>query len=932
MAIMTAPIEQVSSGIKKSIEQASLDLIMQNMQKNQYTKPIKSAIREVVSNALDSLNEKDVARKILTGQAKVEDYYENKEGELYADSHFDPSYYDLNWLATDRQIEVRYVVADNMEKDHVQIRDNGVGLGRHRLRKYFNLGYSTKRLSTVGLGKFGIGAKSPLAAAKYYILESRYNGLLFRFNVYNASVESIVPRFNMETEQENILVDLGEGVQVYALPTTEKNGVTVSFETKKHHKSEYIEAVKSQLMYFEDVRLVVEENGNEHVIPYKATILYEDDYLLISDNSYYSKPHILLNRVNYGYVDFKELEIEELGGNVGIKVAPEQVDVNPSRETLIWEDNTKETILRRLKEAQGSANKALDKEINLDEDFLTFMDKMSRIFQNVEGNSSVLGTFRKLLGNGFRFEIKYRYKNKLESVSACSWYGGHDEIQYFRKYSVTLGKSEKTNNPKIQYNHTRQTLAGFQDPVVVAKGKLSPRKTRYLLTKYPTFTLIRYPKALRTELEETEVDESSIVSDVKIFDAFKFWLESSPGAIWYEDVEVPEDFKYTESTKEEEEKTEEEQEEEKLSHEERRKLKGQILLYTPQPCFDHPTSEQSRFMKLNVPLTAGRKIIPTSDFSPKKTRDGQEYLESKILSWGAVETPMADLDTWNKEDTYYGTDADAPLLQLVALLTRNPNSVDLQEETRPNGAYKYNFEFKEDLSKYGKVNDWSAFYMPWFFTPKSVRLFKVAQSRVKLVKDFKHISKFFLEIISNKVTMSTRLIRWNTARKLKERLHELNFLVNLPSTPATDKYKETYRKLSDYVKAHYNDLTTLDFCNPLQHSDAMADVVSHLDRVESFQRFVAEGNSAEDIAALASHLWGKADLQDGCSVDLDLLQEYEDILDWASPVQTLLNMVPKLTGDLPTPFNPRTAAKVSSLNEEENDSVFWVLRTKSLIS
>ena len=169
----------------------------------------------------------------------------------------------------------------------------------------------------------------PAAKNKYYIIESRYNGLKYRFNVYNASVESCIPRFNMTTREENVLVDLGEGVQVYAEKTQEKNGVTVSYDVKRLHKDEYIDAVRSQLLYFDDIHLIVQENGISTELPYKADILYEDEYLLISDNKYYSKPHILLNRVNYGYIEFKDLEIEELEGNVGIKVAPEQVDVNP---------------------------------------------------------------------------------------------------------------------------------------------------------------------------------------------------------------------------------------------------------------------------------------------------------------------------------------------------------------------------------------------------------------------------------------------------------------------------------------------------------------------------------------------------------------------------------------------------------------------------
>ena len=47
---------------------------------------------------MDSISEKKVAKEILSGKAKVEDYFVDLEGDLYKDSKFDPNYYDLKWL------------------------------------------------------------------------------------------------------------------------------------------------------------------------------------------------------------------------------------------------------------------------------------------------------------------------------------------------------------------------------------------------------------------------------------------------------------------------------------------------------------------------------------------------------------------------------------------------------------------------------------------------------------------------------------------------------------------------------------------------------------------------------------------------------------------------------------------------------------------
>ena len=84
------------------------------------------------------------------------------------------------------------------------------------------------------------------------------------------------------------------------------NGVTIIIEAKKHHKQQYIDAVKSQMLYFNDILFNIQhEDGAIENVDYKAKILYEDDMIVLSDNNYYSKPHLLLNKVNYGYIAWR---------------------------------------------------------------------------------------------------------------------------------------------------------------------------------------------------------------------------------------------------------------------------------------------------------------------------------------------------------------------------------------------------------------------------------------------------------------------------------------------------------------------------------------------------------------------------------------------------------------------------------------------------
>ena len=71
------------------------------LQSTQYSTPIPSTVRELATNGADAQREKEMAVEILTGKAKVEDYYIERHGDQYSDSNFDISYYNLDHLDTE---------------------------------------------------------------------------------------------------------------------------------------------------------------------------------------------------------------------------------------------------------------------------------------------------------------------------------------------------------------------------------------------------------------------------------------------------------------------------------------------------------------------------------------------------------------------------------------------------------------------------------------------------------------------------------------------------------------------------------------------------------------------------------------------------------------------------------------------------------------
>ena len=68
-------VQSNSAGLQKRINKSAEKLVFDVLQSSQYSTPIASTVRELVTNACDSQREKEIALEILSGKKKVEDYY-----------------------------------------------------------------------------------------------------------------------------------------------------------------------------------------------------------------------------------------------------------------------------------------------------------------------------------------------------------------------------------------------------------------------------------------------------------------------------------------------------------------------------------------------------------------------------------------------------------------------------------------------------------------------------------------------------------------------------------------------------------------------------------------------------------------------------------------------------------------------------------------
>lgn len=381
-------------GLEKKIAKGSEKLIYDVLQQTQYSTPIASTIRELVTNACDSQREKEIAIEILSGKASESDYFIQREGEEYQDSNFDANYYDLDFLNLDEnEVVIKYKENDEGTGfcDTIFITDYGVGIGGRRLEGILELGYSTKRNTSENFGAFGLGAKVALSTGvPFYTIETHYNGKMFKMNCYPYKTDFLVSKWEADGS-----IELSNGSEVYYKESSELNHTIISFGVKKHNRHAFSNAISGQLSYFDNVRFTkIWNDGVEGDIYFKNKVLLNTDTMIVSDGGNYSRPHIVIVKgdndsvgINYGSINFRELEMEELWGNVGIKCTIRQaymkdgqeiliqdgVEVTPSREKVIWNDNTKRYVEKQLVAAAEEATDIITEAFKDTDDFFEWI-------------------------------------------------------------------------------------------------------------------------------------------------------------------------------------------------------------------------------------------------------------------------------------------------------------------------------------------------------------------------------------------------------------------------------------------------------------------------------------------------------------------------------------------------------------------------------
>lgn len=397
----------------------------------------------------------------------------------------------------DRDVEIAIINGNKLEStyDRIEFRDFGVGLSNQQVRDIFTvLGASDKREDNSEIGGFGLGSKSPfgyirdLDGIDTFEIDTWYNGVHTKYSL-------------MET------MDGPRMTKLFSYEDDRTNGTTVSVPIGSDDIHKFKEEIKKQLAYFDNITYI---NCGVESTDYK--VYKGENFVYRSDIQPYDQLHVCLGKVAYP-LDFNQImhsnqysynsnfDIKySLGAPLALYFDIGEIDVTPTRESLLYNDKTIEAI----------DNKIVALQDELQEKF----DKMSESISSMEEYLEACKTYKSSvpfddvdvpISSGLIHNDKPKYP-KYEDVQEYIPSDTDYIFQEWQNYKTVNSKGHISQSSSTQ--GINRILQYDKDKAFIVSTKYQTKKNKYMCSNYGeglnTMFLVRRKQSLHKNHHQKE--------------------------------------------------------------------------------------------------------------------------------------------------------------------------------------------------------------------------------------------------------------------------------------------------------------------------------------------------------------------------------------------------------------------------------------------
>jgi len=709
-----------------------------------------------------------------------------------------------------------------------------------------------------------VGAKVALSTnVPFYTIDTIYNGMHFVCHCYPYKTKFVTGKFNLVTEKENPYITFSTGDRVYYEETDELNRTIISMGVKKHNRGAFKDAVKEQLVYVDGIKFVEVDNERDspqiNTTGTKAQVLYNSESIILSEGTVFNQPHIVIVKspkdaagINYGFVDFKELEMQQIYGSIGFKcpirqsyrdedtgeeiILQDGIAVTPSREKVIWNDATKQYIHTVIDRATQEAENLVEESLVDSGEFFEWIRRCRSTFGKMD-NNSVLGRLSNIVDKE-KLSPKFPLDRRLKYGPISSMFAG----VIVEKVSI-----EYTGKAKREIvERWDQTSSLEKGHLFIKDEKYSPARDLYICKHLGRNSFLTFQKAYMSEEEKVKLRMKSPETADDLIRKYEsraeiVWklIEESPDMALYSEVEVPKEIEASieEIAKKETLDT--------LSPSELRKLEEKEVGYTLR--YENAAYQSPQFILDKV--------------EPKRK------------------------DLFAAKDMYYTASADSDLLKEAALFLEgsSPKVRDLYSNWSGEMGYCACYYWTSPSSRY--FNSKSVFEIPGFTQPQLIQLSTDLIKQIPEDCGLRPLRELYDRRVDDTVlTMHPDLVDTYTALKLGAEWDKFSYMqyFNNIDIDIYSKYMKLKSFMSKYLRDGYER-------NIFRHDTG--EILNHANRLFEMQTFCMEDRTEEEVAQKSFELFIFGDITDAKAVHVDILNLHRELSEYNEGVGDLLNML-----------------------------------------